>query len=55
MHFIQVLAMPTADKCYVKHGWIGGVWPIIMKVYSTMLLRLTRVSNFQKKKVLNEI
>ena len=23
MHFTQVLAIPTADKCYVKHGWIA--------------------------------
>ena len=28
----------NCNKCYVKHGWIGDVWPIIIKVFSTVLM-----------------
>ena len=46
-----------AAKCHVKHGWIGGVRPIVMEVHSTMLCRFTsgwEGVKFPEKNVLNK-
>ena len=63
MHFTQVLAIPTADKCYVKHGWIAvlvdrrcmahrykGVQYNVMSIYEGM-----RGCTICREKVLNKL